>query len=99
MQRNRIKRKLIDCAHFVPEDVASGDLSDSADFRISKLRIPNTGLGSPPSRYQQNKDFRLNWRKTGEAKIVWWLFWWLLVAAVVFANNKTRKKALLKLNE
>ena len=48
MQRNRIKRKLIDCAHFVPEDVASGDLSDSADFRISKLRIPNTRLGSPP---------------------------------------------------
>jgi hypothetical protein len=39
------------CAHFVPEDVAFGDLSDSADFRISKLRIPNTGLGSPPSRH------------------------------------------------
>jgi hypothetical protein len=43
---NRVKRKLIDCAHFVPEDVASGDLSDSADFRIYKLRISNTGLGS-----------------------------------------------------
>jgi hypothetical protein len=48
MQRNRIKRKLIDCAHFVPEDVASDGLSDSADFRISKLPIPNTGLGSTP---------------------------------------------------
>jgi hypothetical protein len=46
MQINRVKRKLIDCAHFVPEDVASGDLSDSADFRIYKLRISNTGLGS-----------------------------------------------------
>jgi hypothetical protein len=48
MQINRVKRKLIDCARFVPEDLASGDLSDSADFRISKLRIPNTGLGSTP---------------------------------------------------
>jgi hypothetical protein len=37
----------------------------------------------PPSRHQQNKDFRLNWPlKIGEAKIVWWLFWWLLVATV-----------------
>jgi hypothetical protein len=48
MQINRVKRKLIDCAHFVPEDVASGDLSDSADFRIYKLRISNAGLGSTP---------------------------------------------------
>jgi hypothetical protein len=71
MQRNRIKRKLIDCAHFVPEDVASGGLSDSADFRISKLPIPNTGLGSTPSRHQQNKELKLNWPlKIGEAKIV-----------------------------
>ena len=75
MQINRVKRKLIDCARFVPEDLASGDLSDSADFRISKLRIPNTGLGSPPSRHQQTKRFKLNWPlEIGEAKIVWWLF-------------------------
>ena len=47
MQINRVKRKLIDCARFVPEDLASGDLSDSADFRISKLRISNTGLDLP----------------------------------------------------
>ena len=60
MQINRVKRKLIDCAHFVPEDVASGDLSDSADFRISKLRIEHR-LRFAPSQHQQNKDFRLNW--------------------------------------
>src|SRR6185437_5516967 len=28
----------------------------------------------PPSRHQQNKEFRLNWPlEIGEAKIVWWL--------------------------
>jgi len=51
MQRNQetgSKENSLICAHFVPEDVASGDLRDSADFRISKLRIPNTGLGSTP---------------------------------------------------
>jgi hypothetical protein len=31
------------CARFVPEDVASGDLSDSAYSGISNLRVSNTG--------------------------------------------------------
>jgi hypothetical protein len=31
------------CAWIVPRNVASGDLSDSVDFRISNLRISNTG--------------------------------------------------------
>jgi hypothetical protein len=65
MQINRVKRKLIDCAHFVPEDVASGDLSDSADFRIYKLRISNAGLGStPPSRHHRIKQLE-------EARTTW----------------------------
>jgi hypothetical protein len=36
----------------------------------------------PPSRHQQNKEFRLKWPlQIGEAKIVWWLFSWLLLYA------------------
>jgi len=31
------------CAQIVPEDVASGDLSDFVDSGISNLRILNTG--------------------------------------------------------
>ena len=32
-----------DCARFVPKDVASGDLSDFRDSRISNLRFLSTG--------------------------------------------------------
>ena len=31
------------CARIVPEDVGSGDLSDSVDCRICKLRVSNFG--------------------------------------------------------
>jgi hypothetical protein len=47
----------------------------------------------PPSRHQQNKEFKLNWPlQGGEARIVWWLFWWLLVSTVVCAKNELRKR-------
>jgi hypothetical protein len=35
------------CAQFVPEDVASGDLSDFVDCGISNLHVLNTSKGSP----------------------------------------------------
>jgi hypothetical protein len=42
------------CAQFVPEDVASGDLSDFADFRISNLHVLNTWVRfDPPSRHHR----------------------------------------------
>jgi hypothetical protein len=41
------------CAWIVPEDVASGDLSDSGDCRISKLRVFDMWVRfDPPSRHQ-----------------------------------------------
>ena len=59
----------------MPEDVASVDLSDSVDLKIRKLSVSHTWVRfDPPSRHQQNKQFRLNWPlETGEAKIVRWL--------------------------
>ena len=36
------------CVWIVPRNVASGDLSDSADSGITHLRVLNSGKGSPP---------------------------------------------------
>jgi hypothetical protein len=52
---NGAMRALAICAQFVPEDVASGDLSDSVDFGISNLRVINTRLRFDPSRHHENK--------------------------------------------
>jgi hypothetical protein len=42
------ENKLALCAQFVPRDVASGDLSDSVDIRISNLRRMNAWVRFAP---------------------------------------------------
>jgi hypothetical protein len=62
----------------------------------SKSADPCGHGGSPPSRHQQNKEFKLNWPlESGEAKIVGWL----LVFTVASGEKRaTEKKVRLNLD-
>src|SRR6185437_12687910 len=88
-QPNTLSHEPANCAGILQRAIVPGRDGGTGRRSGLKIRRPLRSWGfDPPSRHQQNKEFRLNWPlEIGEAKIVWWLFWWLLVSTVAMCDE------------